>query len=315
MALAVGARLAGIQNARNKKQEPDNQKEPGKGAGGRARRIQRPGAGGAGGLPDDTRRKSKLDRDDDGTYQASGSANIILYVGLGMICIGLVITFVGLGDKGFRTLELKLIGPSLVGCGLFFALLRVLFCTVPSCCRAMCPCCKCCRKDEETEELIYATDDPLSKTGYVGGNGTNISAGGSTDQRKVGPTTITLGKNVRKRSGGKTTNQASEEESDQDGGGSGGGEFHKKAITIRTTKPSIDTEKSGAGSSGGGAKPISYDTYSTDTSSQFSVDIVEVAPRGLEMENKNEVQIENGPQTEGDGIVLNASKLQVETEK
>ena len=66
-------------------------------------------------------------------------------------------------------------------------------------------------------------DDPLSKTGYVGGNGTNISAGGSTDQRKVGPTTITLGKNVRKRSGGKTTNQASEEESDQDGGG--GGEF------------------------------------------------------------------------------------------
>ena len=74
--------------------------------------------------------------------------------------------------------------------------------------------------------LVYTCllqDDPLSKTGYVGGNGTNISAGGSTDQRKVGPTTVSaaLGKNVRKRSG-KTTN-ASEEESDQDGGG--GGEF------------------------------------------------------------------------------------------
>lgn len=122
----------------------------------------------------------QLDRDEDGNYTASGSANIILYVGLGMISIGLVITFVGLGDKGFRTLELKLIGaylkylqsmypirnidyliivyskigPSLVGCGLFFALLRVLFCTVPSCCRA---CCKCCRKEEDTEELIYAT--------------------------------------------------------------------------------------------------------------------------------------------------------------
>ena len=91
---------------------------------------------------------------EEGVYQASGSANIILYVGLGMISIGLVITFVGLGDKGFRTLELKLIGPSLVGCGVFFALLRVLFCTVPSCCRA---CCKCCRKTEDTEELIYAT--------------------------------------------------------------------------------------------------------------------------------------------------------------
>ena len=98
----------------------------------------------------------QLDKSDneDGVYVASGSANIILYVGLGMICIGLVITFVGLGDKGFRTLELKLIGPSLVGCGVFFALLRVLFCTVPSCCRA---CCKCCGKTEDKEELIYAT--------------------------------------------------------------------------------------------------------------------------------------------------------------
>ena len=55
----------------------------------------------------------QLDRDEDGNYTASGSANIILYVGLGMISIGLVITFVGLGDKGFRTLELKLIGAYL----------------------------------------------------------------------------------------------------------------------------------------------------------------------------------------------------------
>lgn len=270
--------------------------EPGKA--GKARRPQRQGAG----LPgEDPRRKSKLDRDEDGNYTASGSANIILYVGLGMISIGLVITFVGLGDKGFRTLELKLIGPSLVGCGLFFALLRVLFCTVPSCCRA---CCKCCRKEEDTEELIYATDDPLSKTGYVGGNSTNISA--STDQRKVGPTSG-LGKSVRKRSAaGKTE----ESESDQDG------DF-QKTITIRTTKPSVDSRAPITSGGSGGAKPISYDTYSTDTSSQFSVDIVEVAPRGLELENqaKDEVQIENGAAQTDDGIVLNASKLQVETEK
>ena len=66
-------------------------------------------------------------------FEGSGSANVILYVGLGMVCIGLVITFVGIGDKGFQTLELKLIGPSLVGCGAFFALLRILFCTVPAC--------------------------------------------------------------------------------------------------------------------------------------------------------------------------------------
>ena len=35
---------------------------------------------------------------------------MVLYVGLGMVAIGLVITFVGLGDKGFQTVELKLIG-------------------------------------------------------------------------------------------------------------------------------------------------------------------------------------------------------------
>ena len=29
----------------------------------------------------------------------SGGANVILYIGLGMVAMGLVITFVGLGDK------------------------------------------------------------------------------------------------------------------------------------------------------------------------------------------------------------------------
>ena len=100
-----------------------------------------------------------LHQNPDGTYEGGGGANVkfffrtaksnhniitlvafkyqvILYVGLGMISVGLVITFVGLGEKGFKTLELKLIGPSLVGCGVFFALLRVLFCTLPSCCRS-----------------------------------------------------------------------------------------------------------------------------------------------------------------------------------
>ena len=39
---------------------------------------------------------------EEGIYRASSSANVVLYVGLGMIAIGLVITFVGIGDKGFR---------------------------------------------------------------------------------------------------------------------------------------------------------------------------------------------------------------------
>ena len=43
-----------------------------------------------------------MDGDGDGVYRASSSANVVLYVGLCMISIGLVITFVGVGDKGFR---------------------------------------------------------------------------------------------------------------------------------------------------------------------------------------------------------------------
>ena len=44
--------------------------------------------------------------------------------------IGLLMTFVGLGDRGFKTMELKLVGPSLVGLGVFLAAFRVLLCTV-----------------------------------------------------------------------------------------------------------------------------------------------------------------------------------------
>lgn len=45
----------------------------------------------------------------------SSFANAFLYVGLGTIAIGLVIAFVGTGEKGFKTVELRLIGPSLIG--------------------------------------------------------------------------------------------------------------------------------------------------------------------------------------------------------
>ena len=85
-------------------------------------------------------------RDDD--LDDGGSGDMILYIGLGMMAVGLVITFVGLGDKGFKTLELKLIGPSLVGCGMFFALLRILYCTMPSYGK------NCCGRNEEYEKLL-----------------------------------------------------------------------------------------------------------------------------------------------------------------
>lgn len=41
-------------------------------------------------------------------------ANAFLYIGLGTIALGLVIAFVGTGEKGFKTVELRLIGPVLI---------------------------------------------------------------------------------------------------------------------------------------------------------------------------------------------------------
>ena len=54
--------------------------------------------------------------------------DVVLYVGLGMVAVGLVITVVGLGDKGFQTLELRIVGPSIVLCGAMLAGLRILLC-------------------------------------------------------------------------------------------------------------------------------------------------------------------------------------------
>ncbi|KAB0798266.1 hypothetical protein PPYR_09259 [Photinus pyralis] len=67
-------------------------------------------------------------------YHQSAAANALLYVGLGTTAIGSVVFFVGSGDKGFKTLELRLIGPTLVACGLLCCLIRILLCACPSTC-------------------------------------------------------------------------------------------------------------------------------------------------------------------------------------
>ncbi|XP_059475237.1 uncharacterized protein LOC132196528 isoform X2 [Neocloeon triangulifer] len=77
--------------------------------------------------------------DDDYLGVESSAANVVLYIGLGLVCIGMVISFVGLGEKGFKTAELRLIGPSLLTAGAFFCLLRVFFCTCPAACCCLCP--------------------------------------------------------------------------------------------------------------------------------------------------------------------------------
>merc|ERR1712008_575356 len=142
----------------------------------------------------------------------------------------------------------------------------------------------------DTEELIYATDDPPPKTGYAVGNSTNMSAT-YTDSRKVGPTNG-VQKSGRTKSGNAKNDGVEEAEID--------GDFQNK--TLKSAKPGKDRDSkggtaSGSGSGGAAAKPISYDTYSTDTSSQFSVDIVEVAPRGLELEETGDKSKINPMQT------------------
>ncbi|XP_041978218.1 uncharacterized protein LOC121732417 [Aricia agestis] len=60
----------------------------------------------------------------------------LLYAGLVTLAVGLVVYFVGTGDKGFKTPALRLVGPSLIVAGLACCLLRIMFCIFAKpCCR------------------------------------------------------------------------------------------------------------------------------------------------------------------------------------
>ena len=65
-----------------------------------------------------------------------------------MASVGLVITFIDLGKSGFKTVELNLIGPSLVGCRLLLALLRIFYFFVPFG-----------ENEDESEKLIQKEED------------------------------------------------------------------------------------------------------------------------------------------------------------
>ena len=75
---------------------------------------------------------------DQSTKASEERSNVVLYTGLCVAAVGLVITFVGLGEKGFKTIELKLVGPILVVCGLFFTLLQLFYCSLPACGKTCC---------------------------------------------------------------------------------------------------------------------------------------------------------------------------------
>lgn len=78
---------------------------------------------------------SSSDEEDGFRARAAGAAGGLLYVGLGTVALGLVISFVGTGDKGFKTLELRWTGPALIAAGLFFCIIRILLCALPRRCQ------------------------------------------------------------------------------------------------------------------------------------------------------------------------------------
>ena len=49
-------------------------------------------------------------------------------LGLGILGVGTVVSFVGLGEKGFRSSELRLLGPILSGFGLALCIIRICLC-------------------------------------------------------------------------------------------------------------------------------------------------------------------------------------------
>ncbi|CAH1645383.1 unnamed protein product [Spodoptera littoralis] len=79
---------------------------------------------------------SESDGEADGAAGDTWGVARLLYAGLGTLALGLVVYFVGTGDKGFKTPALRLVGPSLIVAGLACCLLRILFCIFAKpCCR------------------------------------------------------------------------------------------------------------------------------------------------------------------------------------
>jgi len=244
---------------------------------------------GANGVRQSQKKKSEGPRPNPaGNYEGGGGANVILYIGLGMVAMGLVITFVGLGDKGFRTLELKLIGPSLVGCGMFFALLRILFCTLPSCCSS---CFKCCRSSEESEKLIKKEEERLKSQ-------INIRKDRPRTPRNVVATPLSTFE--------KQPNQVRPKPHPHFVSDSEDEELGKVGSSLRRTKPQLTSSPSERN----GPKAAEADTFSTTSSSTFSMNDLgggDLVPRVPNLGGSTR-KIKTGE------MILNATKLNFETD-
>ena len=83
-----------------------------------------------------------MSSEEDGGYEGL-TCNTILYTGFGLAAVGLIVTFLGLGTRGFKTLEVKMLGPGLVILGVMLGVVRLLFCGS-----------SCFESNEESEALL-----------------------------------------------------------------------------------------------------------------------------------------------------------------
>uniref|UniRef100_A0A2S2PVM2 Uncharacterized protein n=1 Tax=Sipha flava TaxID=143950 RepID=A0A2S2PVM2_9HEMI len=63
--------------------------------------------------------------------QQGAAANTLLYVGLCSVALGLIIAFVGTGEKGFKTVQLRFIGPGMIAIGVCCCAVRIMLCFCP----------------------------------------------------------------------------------------------------------------------------------------------------------------------------------------
>ena len=66
------------------------------------------------------------------SYQHSFLFNLVLYMGLGLITVGMIFVALGEGDKGFKSHHLKLFGPSMIILGFAISLIWVFILVFPS---------------------------------------------------------------------------------------------------------------------------------------------------------------------------------------
>ena len=68
----------------------------------------------------------------DEAYKQNFYVNVFLYLGLGFTALGMILVALGEGEPGFRSVHLKMLGPSMIVFGSLLVLLWVLLLVLPS---------------------------------------------------------------------------------------------------------------------------------------------------------------------------------------